>query len=92
MLLGQLLGENLGRRGAAGHRSLLELSHQQVRKWWCGTQMAFGSTSNARQGIAFGSTWDALESWGVTAIAKGFCQGENSSSASVQQVQGLSLF
>jgi hypothetical protein len=36
------------------------LSHQQVRKWWCGRQMAFGSTSNAREGIAFGSTWDAL--------------------------------
>ncbi len=60
MLLGYVLGENLGRRGAAGHHSLLQLSHQQVRKWWCGRQMAFGSTSNAREGIAFGSTWDAL--------------------------------
>jgi hypothetical protein len=37
------------------------LSHRQVRKWWCGTQMAFGSTPNARQEIAIGSTWDALE-------------------------------
>jgi hypothetical protein len=60
MLFGQVLGENLGRRGAVGHRSLLELSHQEVRKWWCGRQMAFGSTSNAREAIAFGSTWDAL--------------------------------
>ncbi len=60
MLLGQVLGENLGRRGAAGHRSLLELSYQRVRKWWCGIQIPFGSTSNAREGIAFGSTWDAL--------------------------------
>ncbi len=60
MLLGQVLGENLGRRGAAGHRSLLELSYQQVLKWWCGRHIPFGSTSNAREGIAFGSTKDAL--------------------------------
>ncbi len=60
MLVGDLFGENLGRRGATGHRSLLELSHQQVRKWSCGREIAFGSTWDAREGIAFGSTWDAL--------------------------------
>jgi hypothetical protein len=61
MLLGQVLGENLGRQGgAAGHCSLLELSYQQVRKWWFGRRIPFGSTSNTREGIAFGSTWDAL--------------------------------
>ncbi len=52
--------QNLGRRGPADHRSLLELSHQQVRKWWCGREMAFGLTWDPREGIAFGSTWDAL--------------------------------
>jgi hypothetical protein len=60
MLVGQLFGENLGRRGAAAHRLVLELCHQQVRKWWCGSEIGFGSTWDAREGIAFGSTWDAL--------------------------------
>ncbi len=54
MLLGQVLGENLGRRGAAGHRSLLELSYQRVRKWWRGRQIPFGSTSNAREELHLG--------------------------------------
>jgi hypothetical protein len=36
------------------------LSYQQVLKWWCGRHIPFGSTSNAREGIAFGSTKDAL--------------------------------
>ncbi len=49
-----------GQVGAAGHRSVLELSHQQVCKWWWGLEIGFGSTWDAREGITFGSTWDAL--------------------------------
>ncbi len=60
MLVGQLFGKNLGRWGATGHCSLLELFRQQVRKWCCGREIAFGSTWDPRGGIAFGSTWDAL--------------------------------
>jgi hypothetical protein len=60
MLLGQLFAENLGGGVAAGHRSLLELSHEQVRKWWWGREIAFGSTWDPREGIAFWSTWDVL--------------------------------
>jgi len=54
----------------------LEFSHQQVSRWWCWREIALGSTLDAREGITFGSTWDALGLWGLTAIANGFCQSK----------------
>jgi hypothetical protein len=54
-----------------------------------GCEIAFGSSWNAREGIAFGFTWDALGLWAATETPRRFAKAKNSSSSSVQQVQLL---
>ncbi len=44
-------------------------------------EIAFGSTSDAREGIAFGSIWNAFGMSRARAIAKGYCEAKNSSSS-----------
>jgi len=75
-------------------RVLRPLQADRCSIWNCptnkcasGYEIAFGSNSDAREGIAFGSTWDALPLWAATELPRLFAKSKNSSSSYVQQVQ-----
>jgi hypothetical protein len=62
-----------------------------------GCEIVFGSTWDAREGIAFGSPSDTLGLWAANRIAKEFCQStkilhHHQCSKCNCHVQGLSLF
>jgi hypothetical protein len=58
----------------------VELSNQESSGLY--GEIAFGSTSDSREGIAFGSIWNAFGMSGARAIAKGYCRAKTSSSSS----------
>jgi hypothetical protein len=60
----------------------VELSHQESSGLYGEREIASGSTSDDREGIAFGSIWNAFGMSGERAIAKGYCGAKNSSSSS----------
>jgi len=75
-------------------RVLRPLQADRCSIWNCptnkcasGCEIAFGSNSDAREGIAFGSTWDAHGLWAATELPSVFAEVKNSSSSYVQQVQ-----
>ncbi len=68
---------------ASGLMFNVELSHQ-VRRWWCGREIAFGSTSDAREGIALGMLLDREERQQLPRV---FAKAKNSSSSLVQELE-----